>query len=42
MDYNKHIYNENQYATLFTFDKKVCIVELMTHICESFTRITCA
>ena len=25
MNYNKQIYNENQYATLFTFDRKVCI-----------------
>ena len=25
MNYNKHIYNENQYATLFTFDRKVCL-----------------
>ena len=25
MNYNKHIYTENQCATLFTFDRKVCI-----------------
>ena len=25
MNYNKPVYNENQYANLFTFDRKVCI-----------------
>ena len=25
MNYNKHIYIENQQAALFTFDRKVCI-----------------
>ena len=25
MNINKRIYNENQYATLITFDRKVCI-----------------
>ena len=24
MNYYKHIYNENQYGTIFTFDRKVC------------------
>ena len=25
MNHNKHIYKENQYANLFTFDGNVCI-----------------
>ena len=25
MNYNKHIYSENQYANQLTFDGKVCI-----------------
>ena len=25
INYDKHIYNENQYENLFTFDGRVCI-----------------
>ena len=25
MNFNKHVYNENQYATLIRFDRKVCV-----------------